>query len=62
MVYETYGVQGENCRFLPIHDELEDELTPDFSFIKRREFYVGSKDIPHVNLKLLAKKIHAQQT
>jgi SAM-dependent methyltransferase len=58
LVYETYGGQGENWRFLPIQGELEGELTPDFSIIKRRETYVGTKDNPHVNLKLFAKKIH----
>lgn len=59
LIYETYGGQGENWRSLPIHGELEDELTPNFSIIKKRESYVGPKDDPHVNLKLLAKKNYA---
>jgi SAM-dependent methyltransferase len=59
LVYETYGGQGENWCSLPIHGELEEELAPSFSIIKRKETYVGSKDSQHVSLKLFAKKIYA---
>jgi SAM-dependent methyltransferase len=57
LIYETYGGQGENWRTLPVHGELEDELSPNFSIIKRREARVGPKD--NVNLKLFAKKNYA---
>jgi SAM-dependent methyltransferase len=57
LIYETYGGQGENWRTLPVHGELEEELSPNFSIIKRREAPVGPKN--NVNLKLFAKKNYA---
>ncbi|MGZ5044130.1 MAG: hypothetical protein ACXV8P_04995 [Methylobacter sp.] len=59
LIYETYGGQGENWRFLPGLGELENELASEFSIIKRKETYAGPKDSPHVNLKLFAQKKYA---
>jgi SAM-dependent methyltransferase len=59
LVYETYGGQGENWRSLPVHGELEDELTQSFSLLTKIETYVGPKDSPHVNVKIFAEKLYA---
>jgi SAM-dependent methyltransferase len=57
LIYETYGGQGNNWRFLPTQGELENELFPNFTIIKKVESLVGDKDNLHVNIKIFAKKI-----
>lgn len=57
LIYETYGGQGKNWRFLPIQGELENELFLNFTIIKKIESLVGDKDNLHANMKIFAKKI-----
>jgi len=56
LVYETYGGQGGNWRFLPIKGELEGELGSSFSVITKREKSVGPKDNQYVSSKIFAQK------
>lgn len=57
LIYETYGGQGENWRFLPVQGELENELLPNFIIIKKVESLVGDTGNLHANIKIFAKKI-----
>ena len=57
LIYETYGGQGENWHFLPNQGEVENELFPNFTIIKKVESLLGDKDNLHANIKIFAKKI-----
>jgi SAM-dependent methyltransferase len=59
LIYETFGGQGENWRLLPVAGELEDELAPDFSVLKKTARFVGPEDDQHLNIKLFAQKNYA---
>jgi len=56
LIYESYGGQGENWRSLPAHGEVENELSGEFSVIRKCTRPVGPKDGPRENVKLFARK------
>ncbi|MDP1666139.1 MAG: class I SAM-dependent methyltransferase [Methylobacter sp.] len=59
LIYETFGGQGENWRFLPVAGELEDELAQDFSVLKKTVRLLGPENDQHLNIKLFAQKNYA---
>lgn len=56
LIYETFGGQGENWRFLPQKGELDEELKKEFILINKIERQVVKQFDKYANVKLFAKK------
>lgn len=56
LIYETYGGQGDNWQSLPYPNDVDKELSANFTILTKKQRHVAPKDDPHVSLKIFAQK------